>query len=393
MTTCANSVATHLARLEPDPWRQQTGFSAEVEAANHALFASTASDEVRMDVLNGWIRKHQPCLFGRMAAALKSLAYCVLSETDLRESDQFIRDKIQRMRLKWTHDGYDGKKSGFILLAVSPMIANARPGPAMLDLARRLCFLYLETEIATDTIHLDQIYLQKPGSRMTTWRWYAGVNYFCAQGDGRWWNDHRIPGGMAFSVNSVGHLVKSGQIANAMRALDEITGAPAEPYPETNVDSLDKALELAMRTIAMASNAVSGKATELLPMPDDPNSLSVPQCPVKLSPLVADKNYCEYQGRYHTDYTLPSEYFLPDIERPDHVGVHTLDLTYLFHKTLDNPDLRAMGEGHQIREHRVAGGDGVREEGAAASRLKFLKGMEEEVLIEDAPRLRDAMCH
>jgi hypothetical protein len=82
-----------------------------------------------------------------------------------------------------------------------------------------------------DYAHLEQIYLQKPDARMTTWKWFAGVNYFCAQGDKRWWQDHRIPGGMAFSVNSVGHLVKSGMIAKAMNELDGLTGAPGEGYP------------------------------------------------------------------------------------------------------------------------------------------------------------------
>jgi len=67
-------------------------------------------------------------------------------------------------------------------------------------------------------------------------------------------------------------------------------------------------LELAMRTIDMAANAVSGKATELLPGPT-----GMAECPVKLSKKVHDKNYCEYKGYYHTDYTLPSEYFSPDI--------------------------------------------------------------------------------
>jgi helicase len=42
------------------------------------------------------------------------------------------------------------------------------------------------------------------------------------------WQDHRIPGGMAFSVHSIGHLVKSGIIANAMRELGKLTGTADE---------------------------------------------------------------------------------------------------------------------------------------------------------------------
>jgi len=221
----------------------------------------------------------------------------------------------------------------------------------MLELARRLCYLYLQTDILADKIHLDQLYLQKPGSTLTTWKWLTGVNYFCAQADGRWWHDHRIPGGMAFSVNSVGHLVKSGIVAKAMTELDSQLGGPFEDYPEPKVDSLGKALELAMRTIDMAADAVSGKATELMPS-STADSLSRPECPVKLSSKVRDKNYCEYKGYYHTDYTLPSEYFLPNVQRPTGITQHVLDFTYLFKRSLDNPDFRLLGEGHQIRDIR-----------------------------------------
>jgi len=213
----ANTIAHYLAQLKPDDWVQQVGFSLEVEAANRSLFESGASEAESSRILSDWLQAHQPCLFGRIAAKHGALSYCILNESDLEQSDEAIREKIQTSRLEWTREGFEGKKSGFIILAVSPRIAYARPSPEMRELARRLCYLYLETEIRMDHIHLDQIYLQKPGSRLTTWKWYAGVNYFCAQGDMRWWQDHRIPGGMAFSVHSVGHLVKSGIIANAMR--------------------------------------------------------------------------------------------------------------------------------------------------------------------------------
>jgi hypothetical protein len=45
-------------------------------------------------------------------------------------------------------------------------------------------------------------------------------------------------------------------IANAMKDLDRMMDTPDESYPETKVDSLAKALELAMRTISKASDVV-----------------------------------------------------------------------------------------------------------------------------------------
>lgn len=384
------SVANYLSLMEPDEWRARVGFSPEVEAVNRELFRPGLPEEDAAWLVGKWLERHQPCLFGRIAAKAGALGYCILNEDELRRSDEFIKDKIQARRLEWTRAGFEGRKSGFVILAVSPTLASARPSPEVRELARRLCYLYLEIQIETDSIHTDQLYLQKPGSRLTTWRWLTGVNYFSAQGDGRWWQDHRVPGGMAFSVNSIGHLVKSGIVARAMKELDEETGAPFEDYPEPKVDSLDKALELAMRTIDMASDAVSGKATELLPLPSDRGSLPIPECPVKLSDKVADKNFCEYRGYYHTDYTLPSEYFLPDVDRTDRVQAHTLDFTYLFHRDVDNPDFRLMGEGHQIR---AAPGrdDAVARDDYQAARLKQLRGDAQEVLIDEHRRLVDAL--
>lgn len=384
----ADTISHLYSQLEPDGWREVQGFSPEVKEANRRLFEPGISDAEAEQVLSTWLQKHQPCLFGRIAAKLDGISYCILREGDLGRPDEFIKDKIQAARLAWTRDGFDGKKSAFIIIAVSPRIANALPGPEMRELARRLCHLYLETNIETDYAHLEQIYLQKPGARMTTWKWFAGVNYFCAQGDKRWWQDHRIPGGMAFSVNSVGHLVKSGMIAKAMNELDGLTGAPGEGYPEAKIDSLAKALDLAMRTIDKASVAVSGKATELLPLPDDHRELPIPECPVKLSNAMSDKNFCEYRGRYHTDYTLPSEYFLPDVERPKGLKVHSLDFTYLFHKSIANPDFRLMGEGHQIRRIDGNGEQALAFSESVILQLKRLTGEEEEGFISDHPRLR-----
>ena len=71
------------------------------------------------------------------------------------------------------------------------------------------------------------------------------------------------------------------------------------------MDSLTRALQMAMQTIGNASEAVSGKATELLPLPSDPLDLPVSKCPIDLTGRLADKNFCWYRGYYHTDHTLP----------------------------------------------------------------------------------------
>jgi hypothetical protein len=186
---------------------------------------------------------------------------------------------------------------------------------------------------------------------------------------------------MAFSVNSVGHMVKSGILSESMNNLDALLDLPLEGWEISKVDSLDKALQLAMSTIARASNAVSGKATELLP--------SVPKmkCPKSLPSSFANKNCGQYHGYYHTDYTLPSEYFLTNVERPIGLKEHTLDFTYLFDRRLDNPAFFTMGEGRRIR-----GAAPGKKDNAVVDKLqKRRRGAERSVLIKTQKRLIEAL--
>jgi hypothetical protein len=180
-------------------------------------------------------------------------------------------------------------------------------------------------------------------------------------------------------------------IANAMAQLNDVTGAGPNEYPESKIDSLDKALELAMRTIALASDTVSGKATRLLPLPADRSDLPVAECPVKLSRLVADRNFCQYSGYYHTDVTLPTEYFLPDVQRPAATAEHLLDFTYLFHKNTENPAHVLMGEGQQIRSLNVDRREVLPPRDTESMQARQQKGYEEEVLISEHERLRESL--
>jgi len=383
----STTIAELFAKLRRDPWR--VDFSPEIEAAHREMFAAANPEATVPVILANWIQKWQPCLFGRIAAKVEGLSYCILTEADLENSDELVREKIQDARTQWTADGFKGQKSGFVTLVLSERIAYALPDSAMRQLAERLCFLYLLEKVQPDEIYHDEVFLEKPGHDRMAWKWLAGVNYFCAQGDRRWWQDHRIPGGMAFSTNSVGHMVRSGMLMTLMSELDGLMGVQGEGWEPAKVDCLPKALTLAMQTIYLASSTVSGKATELLPLPEDANSLGV-ACPTKLPAFLLDKDYCEYKGYYHTDYTIPSEYFSDDIVRPASVKAHTLDLTYLFDDRLDNAEYITMGKGRLIRR-ALNQGEAAEGDLELERVYKRLKGVEEEVLISSSERLSMAL--
>lgn len=379
----AQTLSALIDALIADPWRAKVGFSPEVVKAGEDLYAESGKTDNQEKILNEWIRQYQPCIFGKTAAAQKALSYCILSEDDILKGDQYVQDFIAKKHLEWTREGHEGRKSGFILYVVSKRIAEAQPNGQMLEFARRLAALYLnEEEVKTDAIYHDEIYLEIPDRKRSKLRWKAGINYFCAHGDGRWWNDHRIPGGMAFSTNSVGHLAKSTNCLALAVEFEKAMGVDPDKGPAKAVDSLEDALTIAMQTIAKASNAVSGKATELLPLGEGGAEL---ECPFQLPAPLADKNHCRYRGYYHTDYTLPSLYFRADVERgPDVEPFDDLDFTYLFHKHVDNPSYRTMGDGVPIRGTDSSGDipGGVD---------KNFRAFEEEIDIDDAPRLVRAL--
>jgi hypothetical protein len=206
--------------------------------------------------------------FGQIAARHGFLSYCFLTD-DILGSTGEIRDKIQQCRLEWKHQAEAGRKSGFIIAAISPALVSAAPDGSFLEFAANLASLYLLKAIKPDRIYLDTIRLAQPTDQRPTWEWLVGVNFFGAQADGRWWLDHRIPGGIAFSMNSVGHMVKAHLLADAMTDLSEAMGTEPEGPEATRISSLHRALTVAMHTIANAQAGPSGPSAALVRL-DDP---------------------------------------------------------------------------------------------------------------------------
>ena len=125
----SRTIADLLSNIQSDPWRAEVGFSEDIEHANEQLRIAEVNEAAITEVLKNWLQKFQPCLFGRLAAKHNQISFCILTEADLNKDDQFIQDKIQAARSRWTGEGFVGKKSGFILFACSPKLANSLPNP------------------------------------------------------------------------------------------------------------------------------------------------------------------------------------------------------------------------------------------------------------------------
>jgi hypothetical protein len=230
-----HSLAAAINDLPIDNWRREHPFSPELSDAQRALFESR-SDTEASDILTAWLSNHQPCLFGRIAAKEGLLRFCFLREADIAD-DHKVRNKIQLARTAWKRDAWDGHAHGFVIVLVSERIATAAPSLQLLEVAKSVCAHYLLVTPVPDQIYLDELYFELPVRPNPVRRWPVGVNYFCANGEGRWWHDHRIPGGLALSMNSVGHMAAVGRAASALEAASVALGLSTETIHDGKVTS------------------------------------------------------------------------------------------------------------------------------------------------------------
>jgi hypothetical protein len=334
--------------LRRDSWRKDHPFSDDVATVNDLLFDTYADNWQRVEQLSYWLQKQQPCLFGRVAAATGSLHFCVLTERDfLGRSDQSIAQTIRRDLRDWKRRSARPSKDfsdpafGFVLIAAAPHLVNAAPDDHLQAFAHKLRDLWgcQGTEEVSGTMHWETLYLRHPESRHYV-RFTFSVDFFAAQGDGRWWHDHRSPGGLMFTANSVGHMQKYREWYWKM--------------PEQG----DWVLQTAMLTIDEAATTPYGEATWLRALSSDrrPVSENV-ACPFvrqdRLKPQLTDKDWTKYGGWLHTDHSIRPEFFNEDPQpHPDVTAKEYLqDFTYLYQA--GSRDHIPFVEGEDVSEEEV----------------------------------------
>ena len=64
--TVARTVAEIISRLQRDPWRDKVPFSPDIQAVHDELFRAGTTEVGAAEVLATWLRRFQPCLFGKI---------------------------------------------------------------------------------------------------------------------------------------------------------------------------------------------------------------------------------------------------------------------------------------------------------------------------------------
>jgi hypothetical protein len=323
--------------LQEDQSRKGNPFSQDISQAHEVLHHPYASDQDIRHVMNQWSIKRQPCQFGRIGGKFHFIHICILRDRDLLEGDKAVREKIARERKLWKQRAILNTVSpphSFMLLVCSRRVSLAAPDTNLRLFAEKIRDLAgwqpsrRQLNVAGE-VSSDALYLQNPADQLY-YGFQFNVDFFATAGDGRWWHDHRIPGGAGFTANSTGHM-KAWQ----------------EWYSEPGKDRGDWFLTQAMYTISQsyptrsvgseperptaASPIEEGRITWLRDLQNG-RPMKQSACPFRgsIPGFATNKDWTTYEGLIHTDHAVRPEFFNsqsgpPTVDRP-----YFNDFTYLY---------------------------------------------------------------
>jgi hypothetical protein len=327
-----------------DKWRQSVGFSPDIDLAHEVLLYPKSSLAEKELALGLWLQRHQPCMFGRIAAKQGKMHYCILTGEHLSKSDDEIRGFISEENKLWKHRALLGgatTRHGFMLVILDEDIAFAEPNDALKRFSEKIRTLWV-SESEPDSIGnyaaCEDLYLRKP-SDGRYYKFTFNIDFFASAGDKRWWLDHRIPGGIAFSANSLGHMLRH-----------------LEWYDDkSEKDSISWGVKEAMYTIASSvPHPKYGRSTELIDAVKG-YALKGNACPFatdyKLPGPIQGKDWTTYKGTLHTDHSVRDEFFDMSDEPVRKARPYNMDFTYIYN--IDDEDyVRFMG-GQLISKNEI----------------------------------------
>jgi hypothetical protein len=334
-------MSTHLAEMlldlkfhgDEDRFRKTHPFSEDIESAHAILFNPRYDKWKKLKAYRKWIASGQPCLFGKAAAKTKSVFVCILEEYEIlrmRRGDADLRETIQDHRQVWKRYALEGSFSSFMVLLLSKSVVNKEPGDRLKEICRRLLELYMEVErVDDDTIVPQREYLFLRTGPAKFLKFATLPNVFCAQGDRRWWHDHRTPGGIMITSNALGHFELSRSHTIEITDKEKAHG-----------------LENAMRTIKNAyGNEKKVKGLTHCPATRLVNRLPGEDTPIREGSDLREYSPSHYQGFFHTDHLVPSVFFSKERDQKELRSYDDLSFQYIFDPLEDPNDHRELMTG------------------------------------------------
>lgn len=342
-------MSAHLAEMllnlklhgKPDRFRKTHPFSEDIESTHAILFNPRYDKWRKLKAYRKWVAAGQPCLFGKAAAKTNSVFVCMLEEHEIlrmSKGDDDLRETIQDHRQAWKRYALEGSFSSFMVVLLSKSLVEKEPSDELKEICRRLLELYMEVErIDDDTIvpQREYVFLRtEPGKFL---KFGTLPNVFCAQGDGRWWHDHRTPGGIMITSNALGHFELSRSNTKQITDKEKAHG-----------------LDNAMRTIKNAygnERKVRGlahcPATRLVRRGENEDS------PIREGSDLRGYSPNHYEGFFHTDHLVPSVFFNRERDHKVLKSYDDLSFKYIFDPIGDPQDHRELMIGIEATAYEV----------------------------------------
>jgi hypothetical protein len=312
------SLSALMGKLDGDEWRKTNPFSPEISAAADVILHPYAYDDERKIAIKAWVAKHQPCVFGQAAAKADNLYIAIVTEALMVEGEEAVRTHLKLEKDTWKQWSLEDKgRHGFLVVFASSKLYYAAPNHALKEVSQYLRSLFVQAQTkdpAGNDICHEWLFLKNPTTSQFV-KFRVILDYFASAGDKRWWHDHRFPGGVAFTLNSLGHMVRTKE------------------WYEKLKNPVEWAARVAMMTISNAfEHPEFGKATHLLELRDG-KPFKPHECPfanpVALPDRLKGKDWTTYSGSHHTDHSIREEFFdqraVPNRDRGDYL----LDFMYL----------------------------------------------------------------
>src|SRR6185436_18002432 len=326
---------------DEDRFRKTHAFSEDIEAAHAILFNPRYDKWKKLEAYRKWVVNGQPCLFGKAAARTKSVFICILEEHEIlrmRRGDDDLRETIQDHRQAWKRCALEGGFSSFMVLLLSKSLVDKEPGDKLKEISRRLLELYMEVEpIDDDTIVPQREYVFLRTGPKTFLKFGTLPNVFCAQGDRRWWHDHRTPGGVMITSNALGHFELSR----------------AASFEITNKETTH-GLDNAMRTIKNAF----GSEKKIKGLTHCPATRLVAREPSEDTPIreasdLYSYSPSHYHGFFHTDHLVPSVFFSKERDQKNLQEYDDLSFRYIYDPVGDPQDHKELMTGAEATAYEV----------------------------------------
>src|SRR5439155_20002338 len=140
------SLKALLATLEGDEWRKDNPFSPEILTVSEVLLHPYARNDERQVAIRAWLVKHQPCVFGQIAAKADNLYITIVTQAQFDKGEDAVREYLALEKETWKQWSLEGNgRHGFLVVFATSQLHHAAPNQALKEVSNYLRDMFIKT--------------------------------------------------------------------------------------------------------------------------------------------------------------------------------------------------------------------------------------------------------